>query len=655
MPKRIAIYVFYDKYGVVDDYVTYFLSRLRNVTDYCIFVSQIKLCDAEKQKVNKFAEEIICRENIGFDAGAIKDVLINYAGKEIIASYDELVLVNDSIYGPFYDLNKCFEKMEKYDFWGMTRNGGSGTVPFHLQSYFLVINKKMLHSEDFYSYWEQMEYYESFEEVLQNYEFGFTKYFSERGYSWKSYVDSSKWEVGTPRFPINPYYQILNESLQYEQFPFLKRKPFSYCNNFLALDRFSRYSFKFALKYIEDKNLYPMELVWENLIRTYPANQLFYNCNLRFIVGDECESNDEKYAVIIKGLSPIFEEQFKRWYFPMCQNVDFYFFSKDPQDKYQKNIFYASVDKIDWHTVFQKWIHDHNKSYKYLCCIDGEVFSESNGFYSDLESVFLSRFENLIASSGYANAVCRKFKSNKNVGMLFAPDLQTGTTFSYFGQLSDEHKRELQLIHDTLFSMVPYSDKDRCISLSRSFWIETSLLNRINEKIQKYVNKIDDAVYCQMLVLAIQSLGKYTGIIENQNYSEYEITNVNYLLDSAKEIIARADSFSDSEAFLRIIKDDISDKVRINRFICTHSEIYIYGAGKKARELGGRIQDYKGFVVTNKEDNPDNLMGKKVVEISNLEICHNTGFVIAVSARFITDIENKLIELGCDKDQYIIY
>ena len=49
--RRYAIYFFYDKDGIVDRYVLYFLEKLKPYIQYLVFISGVKLNPSEKRKL----------------------------------------------------------------------------------------------------------------------------------------------------------------------------------------------------------------------------------------------------------------------------------------------------------------------------------------------------------------------------------------------------------------------------------------------------------------------------------------------------------------------------------------------------------------------------------------------------------------------------
>lgn len=100
MNKRLTIYMTYNKNGIIDDYIVYMLKQLVNVSSDIIVVSNKKLKQREKEKIG-FVSECIERDNEKFDVGAYSQVIKELYDKRQIYEYDELVLINDSVFGPF--------------------------------------------------------------------------------------------------------------------------------------------------------------------------------------------------------------------------------------------------------------------------------------------------------------------------------------------------------------------------------------------------------------------------------------------------------------------------------------------------------------------------------------------------------------------------
>ena len=175
--KRLVIYFFYDKDGIVDDYIPYMLEDLnRNVSEILV-VCNGKLTPESRITLEKYTSNILVRDNKGFDVWAYKEGLEIY-GWDRLAHFDEVVLMNFTIMGPLYPLKEMFDDMgeKDLDFWGITAFHSApfdpfGTIkynylPLHIQSHFIAIRNKMLTSVEFKKYWDKMPMINKYEEAV---------------------------------------------------------------------------------------------------------------------------------------------------------------------------------------------------------------------------------------------------------------------------------------------------------------------------------------------------------------------------------------------------------------------------------------------------------------------------------------------------------
>ena len=119
--KTLAIVSVYDSDGIIEDYLIFYLSSLRAVTNRLIVAVNGKLTGEGREKILSIADEIYRHPNTGFDFGAYKDVLENYLKPGDLDQYQELILCNDTCYGPFVPFTQIFTQMEEKDaeFWSI--------------------------------------------------------------------------------------------------------------------------------------------------------------------------------------------------------------------------------------------------------------------------------------------------------------------------------------------------------------------------------------------------------------------------------------------------------------------------------------------------------------------------------------------------------
>ena len=113
--KRLMIYFIYDKDGIVDNYIPYFLSSFKPYCEEICIVVNGFLTEESKQKLEKVSSQILIRENKGLDVGAYKYGLNHYGFKNIKENFDEVILTNFTLFGPCFPLDDMFKNIEEQD------------------------------------------------------------------------------------------------------------------------------------------------------------------------------------------------------------------------------------------------------------------------------------------------------------------------------------------------------------------------------------------------------------------------------------------------------------------------------------------------------------------------------------------------------------
>lgn len=292
MKKRLAIYLTYDSDGIIDDYIVYILNALQVVCDDIIVVSNTYLDKTQKKKL-KCASRIYERDNSGFDVGAYAQIITLLHESKEIDEYQELILLNDSVFGPFYDLQEMFDEMDRrsmtIDFWGITRrgcsdfDGGDEIYPQHIQSYCYIFRNKILHSNEFFHYWEKIcTRVTDFRSAILNYEFHLTQYFSDLGYSWDSYCKCNDYITENPRKNLSPYHYGSYELIKKDKCPFLKRKLFT--GDFIENRYTDARDLREAVSYIDQMTEYDVNLIWKYILRKYSISQIIKSMQMIDVV-----------------------------------------------------------------------------------------------------------------------------------------------------------------------------------------------------------------------------------------------------------------------------------------------------------------------------------------------------------------------------------
>lgn len=282
--KRLGIFVFYNADGIVERYVEVLLESFRDIVNELVIVVNGEVTNEAIQTFQNYTKMIYSRPNKGYDGGAYKDVFLEYLSRDYVKQWDEVLLFNDTFHVVF-PWEPVFAKMdeEETDFWGLTAHPGgdvfekmSEPIPYHLQGYFLACRKKLVMSETFYAFWEQLDYPGSYLEAVFNFEMSFTTYMQNVGYTGVSYVEACGAGYLMKR-DKNPYVEKAKELLEELQLPIVKRK-------FFEIQYFSLRSD--VVQVLREKSNYDMELIEEEIRKketddrvTYPVRKLCEFCN----------------------------------------------------------------------------------------------------------------------------------------------------------------------------------------------------------------------------------------------------------------------------------------------------------------------------------------------------------------------------------------
>ncbi len=188
--KRLAIFAFYNGKGLINDYVLTYLKYLREVSDNIIFVADNEPNVKELSKIYPLVSHIESYHHGKYDFGSYK-IGFRYAKEHyLLDDVDEIILCNDSCFC-VDSLKPAFDKMstKPCDFWSMT---ASNEYEPHLQSFFLVVKKKLFNSEVFSNYLDNVKHLDSFLEIVNTYEIPLKKTFEKEGFKSASYIKAPK-------------------------------------------------------------------------------------------------------------------------------------------------------------------------------------------------------------------------------------------------------------------------------------------------------------------------------------------------------------------------------------------------------------------------------------------------------------------------------
>jgi len=269
--RRLLIYVVWDRRGGVEAYIPYALAGMRDHAAHILVVVNGALSADGRAALEPVSDEILVRENVGFDIWAHKNAL-DHLG-ERLSDFDEVVLTNDTWFGPVRPYGGVLARMDArpVHFWGMTDHAreepnpftGEGVLHYHLQSFWIAVRRQMFLSEHWKQYWRDLPEMPGYFDAVLKHETVFTEHFASAGFVHDVAYASAGYPTDHPAL-FNPALLVADGC------PLLKRRPFFHYPPFL--DRHGVIG-REILRDVESFG-YPMPLIWADLARNVAPKTL---------------------------------------------------------------------------------------------------------------------------------------------------------------------------------------------------------------------------------------------------------------------------------------------------------------------------------------------------------------------------------------------
>ncbi len=144
--RKVCIFSHFDRDSIVRRYVFPYVEAIAACGFEILFVSTAdRVSPEDRDRLRALGAKVHKRENKGLDFGSWQYGMHRLVNLDEV---DQLLLANDSVFGPLFDLKLMFDRMDRTnaDFWGVT---DSYEGKWHLQSYFLCFDKAVLRSSVF--------------------------------------------------------------------------------------------------------------------------------------------------------------------------------------------------------------------------------------------------------------------------------------------------------------------------------------------------------------------------------------------------------------------------------------------------------------------------------------------------------------------------
>ena len=251
--KRLLLYVHFNKFNDLSSHVEYQLTKMRPLFSKLVFISNSSLPDEKRKTLLEkgLITDFLQRENSGFDFAAWRDGMY-WVGFDFLKDYDSVTLMNDTCFGPLWDMKEIYAKFEadpETDFWGMTNFRANQQFKEHLQSYYLSFSRKVVQSTAFQDFWLGVKNYTDVQDVIDHYETQVTTNLTDVGFKYSAVFDTVDADTTGMLHPDFSYYNPT--AILKHRVPFIKVK---------TIDA-NQHIIPYILDEIERESDYPVDLI----------------------------------------------------------------------------------------------------------------------------------------------------------------------------------------------------------------------------------------------------------------------------------------------------------------------------------------------------------------------------------------------------------
>ena len=527
--RRLGIYNFRDKDGIVDEYNIVLLRDLKENLDTLWVVCSGELTPDGKEKFGNVADEVWIGKNCDWEA---------------LCRFDEVVLLDSAVFGPVHPFREMFAVMSgrQADFWGIVMQYD----PSRVSPEFLVFRSRLLASSAFRQYWENLHP----GGVLSSPEF------AAQGFQCAVYVDTEDlkehWEDPLILYPL--------ELLRNRRCPLCKRQSFSD-----SYEDFFRGSCGQATaelyEYLRKETAYDVNLIWDNLLRTGNMTNIKDRMQLNYILPQNAElkkkgSETSRVALLLHIYNEDQIDWCCRYAMHMPKYADVYVTTDSEQKKALiserfRGLHCASLQvglvKNRGRDVSALLIDGKEIVARYdVVCYAHDKKSRHFSPLSIGQSFAYKCFENILASEEYTGNVIRTFENNPRLGLLVPPPPQHGLYAETIGNEwtcnfdnTANLAKRLQLHVDMDPRKAPVAPH------GGMFWFRPRAMQKLfaypwrredfpEEPSSETDGNIMHAIE-RIFPFVAQDAGYYSGWLLSDQFAGLEITSLNYLLRDTRQ------------------------------------------------------------------------------------------------------------------------
>lgn len=220
--KRLFLFAAYEEAGVVGESLLWYLKTLSKVGDV-VLVADSDIEPVQLEPLGPYCLYAQAVRHEEYDFGSYKRAYAWANANLDLSSYDYVYMVNDSVYGPLYELEDYILKMEAMGVPAFSLVVNPHKRHPHMQSWFIGLDRSVFLQEWIASFLASVKKEANKNDICVIYETGLTELVTEKGVPYKGLYEVSGKKI------YNSVKDLYNAGL-----PFVKKAAFTRHNGSLG-------------------------------------------------------------------------------------------------------------------------------------------------------------------------------------------------------------------------------------------------------------------------------------------------------------------------------------------------------------------------------------------------------------------------------------
>ena len=181
--KHLFLFAGYDVHGIIDDSLVHHVSSISKYGDVIVFMD-CDCNDSEISKLKPYCKYVGAMRHGEYDFGSYKRAYQYAHDNKMLDKYDAVFLINDSVFGPLFDMYKIIKKIDSMSSDAVGLVVSTHKTHSYMESWFIRLNKSIFLSDWFHEFIIGVTTQPTKNRVTIKYEHGLSDLTHEHNLSW---------------------------------------------------------------------------------------------------------------------------------------------------------------------------------------------------------------------------------------------------------------------------------------------------------------------------------------------------------------------------------------------------------------------------------------------------------------------------------------